>query len=209
LNTSQLSDRELFERVADGASDAPTWKAFVERFSRLCFHAIHRVIAGRPSLSAADADELFQQFFLHLLDNDRAVLKRYRGDNGCSPSTYLAHLAAFQTLELARRSERQGRGMISTEEEGTRLAVLADTDELPLEKLERARTARRVRQAVSQLSTSDQLLYRYYYVKGMSLADIARRLEKTETAVHVQHFRLKERLRKALAGEEEMLTATG
>jgi RNA polymerase sigma factor (sigma-70 family) len=203
LDPQQLDDRALYDRVAQGSSDAATWSEFVARFSKLCYHAFYRVIARYPWTTPADADELFQKLFEHLLADDRRALKRYRGENGCSPRTWLAHVAAYRALEHMRKHEKERRGRVRTEEESDRLRYNADHGPSPEEELERERDAVRVRNAVDTLSASDKLFYQLHYERGMSLTEISRFLSKSETAVHIQHFRLKERLRRVLVIDQE------
>lgn len=203
MNTPLPDDRTLFALVADGASDPSTWRQFVDRFSRLCYHAIHRVLARQPRLEHGEVEEVFQRFFLRLLEHDRALMRRYRGDNGCAPGTYLSHLAAFQALEYVREHSRRSRTFKQTEQPITHSAEPEQMGHSPEEELQVSEEAIRVRRAIARLKPNDKLLYTLYYEQGLSLVEIARMLNKTETAVHVQHHRLKDRLRQALTEPSE------
>ncbi len=204
-----LSDRELYDLVTRDACDRATWEAFVARFSKLCYHAIHRVLARHTFTTPGDADELFQSLFEQLLMNDCAALKRFRGDNGCSPATYLSHMAAFQALEWVRAQDRRRRQQVSSDVDGDAVSRVAAPGLSAVEELERQEVVAQVQGALAGLSPSDQLLYQLHYARGMSLIDVARFLSRSESAIHVQHYRLKERLRKALTADREASQALG
>lgn len=203
MSTPQPDDKALFTQIAEGASDQVTWRMFVDRFSRLCYHAIHRVLARQPRLELGEVEEVFQRFFLRLLDNDRALMRRYRGDNGCAPGTYLCHLAAFQALEYVREHSRRSRTFKLPEQPITQSNEPEQMGHSPEEDMAANEEAQRVRKAIARLKPNDRALYSLYYEQGLSLVEIARLLNKTETAVHVQHHRLKDRLRQALSDTSE------
>lgn len=206
-------ERVLFRAVADGSTDPVTWRKFTERFSKLCYHAIHRVFSRHPHLTLQDVEETFQRFFVHILENDRLLLKRYRGDNGCSEATYLGHLAAYEALEYTRskdlniRSREAPAVRIEQRGGGARSASGAASSEFgPDMNAVNAETSLVlshqqgiVKSAIKRLSPGDLLLYTLHYEEDLSLTEIARILGKTESAIHTQHFRLKERLKKMLA----------
>lgn len=202
MDPQHLDDRALFDRVAAGASDAATWAAFVSRFSKLCFHAIHRVIVRYPWTNPGDADELFQRLFEHLLADDRKALKRFRGENGCTPRTYLAHMASYRALEFVREHDRQQRGRtLSTEAALDPVARLPDREPSPEMEVQQRQDLARIHRALDTLSDSDRTLYELHYVRGMNFTEISSLLSKSETAVHIQHFRMKERLRMVLVDD--------
>lgn len=195
MSTPTLDDRALFALVADGTQDPQVWRRFVDRFSKLCYHAIHRVIARHAQLDTHDVEEVFQRLFVRLLERDRILLTRYRGENGCSPGTYLSHLAAYQALEYVRVKHRRSKVMMLAKEPISTSSDEAQMSPTPEEELQVSQETHRVRSVLNNLRPSDKLLYDLHYEQGLSMVDIARMLNRTETAVHVQHHRLKERMR--------------
>lgn len=201
---AEMSDHALYAAIAQGSSDGVLWKRFINHFSRLCYHAIHRVFVKYSYMTPLDVDETFQRLFVHLLENDRAMLKRFRGENGCTEATYLAHLAAYEALEYARSREQRGRYREASDVTLEGLNTLdgptfASHDDAADVSMIKAHEASQVQACVERLNPTDRLLYTLHYVDGLTLAEIARVLARSEAAVHTQHFRLKDRIRKFMA----------
>ena len=112
-----------------------------------------------------------------------------------SPATWLTAVcrnAAYDRLRvLKRKSERSGE----------LTSDIPDPAPGPEEQLLRAERAKILRQAISQLSTSDQQLFyrKYYYLQ--STQRIASELSTSERAVEGRLYRIRKKLQKQLGGE--------
>ena len=119
------------------------WNDFADRYMGLIYHVIHHVAHARSVvLSAADIEDIAAEVFLGLVEDNYAVLHRFRGAS--SLPTYLtvvtrricvkevikrhreAELGHLRGARTARSSTRrlrwaQGRGMIASAEEVDRM----------------------------------------------------------------------------------------
>jgi RNA polymerase sigma factor (sigma-70 family) len=64
-----------------------------------------------------------------------------------------------------------------------------DSKPLPEEIIERAETAEIVRTALGRLKSKEQEVLRAKYIEGLSVREIAERIEVTENAVHSLLYR--------------------
>lgn len=203
LNTP-VEDTELYTAIASGSTDPVLWRRFVDRYSKLIYHAIHRALARQGSIDLEEVQEVFQGFFVKLLEDERLLLKRYKGTNGCSPGTYLVHIAVYQALDHQRRTQRRTRRMTlvdplqpppNIEREEEQQAPSA------VHQLMQAQEAQQLRSLIETLKPRDRLFYELVYVQGRNMTEVGRMLQLNESSVHVMHFRLKERLKKLLEAQ--------
>ncbi len=83
-------DRNLLERCL--AREAGSWEDFVDRFIGLVIHVINHTAQTRSvTLSNEDREDLAAEVFLAIVNDDFAILRRFRGDS--SLATYLTVLA--------------------------------------------------------------------------------------------------------------------
>jgi RNA polymerase sigma-70 factor (ECF subfamily) len=83
-------DRRLIERCLSGGARA--WEDFVDRFIGLVVHVVNHTAERRSvRLSGVDREDLIADVFLAIVEDDHAVLRRFRGQS--SLATYLTVVA--------------------------------------------------------------------------------------------------------------------
>jgi RNA polymerase sigma-70 factor (ECF subfamily) len=88
--------------------DKAAWDSFVERYSKLVYHTIKTTASFRQAETPPGfADDLFQDVFLSLVQDDFAQLRRFRGDNGCTLASWLRMIAARRTVDHLRKQRRR------------------------------------------------------------------------------------------------------
>lgn len=200
MNTP-ADDSELYTAIANGSTDPVLWKRFVDRFSKLIYHAIYRALARQGNVNREEVQEVFQAFFVKLLEDDRLLLKRYRGTNGCSPYSYLVHVAVYLALDHVRYTQRRVRRVTLMDPLLPPIQGESDDDQQtpsPVNQLIQAEEVQQLRSLLDSLRPRDRLFYELVYVQGRSMSEVGRILQVTDSTVHVLHFRLKERLKKLL-----------
>jgi len=100
-------DRRLLERLL--LKDQQAWQQFVDRFLGAVLHTVRHVAHLRSmTLDAHEVDDLSADFFKLLLDDDCAILRRFRGNS--SLATYLVVVARrFVVNTLAKRAKARAR----------------------------------------------------------------------------------------------------
>lgn len=80
-------DRDLLTRCL--ARSAGAWEEFVDRYIGLTYHTIRQTAKSRSSqISSHDEEDYAAEVFLQIIQNDYAVLRRFRGNS--SLATYLS-----------------------------------------------------------------------------------------------------------------------
>jgi RNA polymerase sigma factor (sigma-70 family) len=94
-----FSDIEIVDRLLRGVPSA--FDLFYQRYERLIYHCI------RSRADAADADDIFQSFFEHLMERDYRVLRLWQ--RGSSLTIYLSTVIRNFVADFRRKKHRRGR----------------------------------------------------------------------------------------------------
>ena len=182
--TSFNTDGELVQFVLDG--DPRAARYLVDRFTPLVFGILVREFR----LNRSDAEDLYQESFLRLFEDDWRRLRMWRGDGGLAG--YLVPIVRNLALEHLRRQNR---------EPAAGGAELADfdrvfEDEPTVEEQAALEEKRRIlRECVETLPGPQRELYRLRYEQGLKHREVAEALDMTTNAASVALFRLDRRLR--------------
>lgn len=179
-------DRNLLERCL--ARKPRSWEDFVDRFLGLFYHVVdHTAAAANIKLSPDDRDDICAEIFLRLIENDFAILRRFRGQ--ASLATYLAVVGRRIAVRLLRERAPARRTPGELEE------LLGPSEPLTFDFASREE----VEKLLENLPEGESKALRLFYLEGKSYTEIARELGVAENTVGPILSRARERLRRQLA----------
>jgi len=178
-------DRSLLQRCL--AHEADAWKDFVDRYAGLFVHVIrHTEHARSVPLSVDDVDDFCSDILLTVLENDYAILRKFRGES--SLATYLAVIARRVVVrEMTRRRMSEALGHVKAHHEAVDQALhdpgRIDNRELVLQMLE-------------GLPELESHVVRQFHLEGKSYHEISRELKIPENSIGPLLSRAREKLRR-------------
>ena len=99
-----ITERDLVGRCLDG--DKPAWDLLVTRYTGLVYHVMHRCAhKNGAALQPEELEDLHNDFFLCLLEDNSRRLRAFRGD--AMLSTYLGRIVFNLTVDYLRRRRSQ------------------------------------------------------------------------------------------------------
>jgi RNA polymerase sigma-70 factor (ECF subfamily) len=182
-------DRELIRRCLHHEPGA--WNDFVDRFLGLVYHVVQHTADMRSvPLKPEDKEDLASQVLLHIVENDYAALKQFRGKS--SLAAYLTVIARRTCVQqLARRAQ-------AVEAQQRHAAAQAeDADEPPRPKKAGLETLEEVGKLLKKLPNRERTVVRLFYLEGRSYEDISSELSIPVNSVGA----ILSRARKKLRGE--------
>jgi len=97
-----MDDIDLIQGCISG--DKNSWDIFAERFSRLIYDSIIRTFRKYGADFNQDIlDDLHNDVFVALLDNDYRAIRAYEGKNGCKLASYIRTIAVRKTIDFLRK----------------------------------------------------------------------------------------------------------
>ena len=178
--------------------DAGARKRLVEEYSGIVSYGVSVIFQqfGRPS-RREEIEDLCQDVFLALFDQDARKLRQYQGRNGCSLASWIRVVANRLTIDRLRR---EGRTISLDDPNNMDSARVreAEPDARPGPEplVEEAQRAAKVREMIGQLPAKDQLFVRLFYFQGMPIEEVAETIGITTNAAYVRKMRLHEKLRR-------------
>lgn len=157
--------------------DKAAWDAFVDRYARVVYAAIHRAFAGGAHDPDAAAD-VFQDVFVRLCRNDYRLLHGFDPARA-SLATWLTVIARSAAIDHLRRQ----RGNHDPIEDAEALAAPAEPER------------ERLKVPAALLTPRQQAVMTMIYNRDMDVAEIAEALGIEPQTVRSTHFKALERLR--------------
>jgi RNA polymerase sigma factor (sigma-70 family) len=204
---SQVEIRDLLRRCAAGGDEA-AWRRFLDLFGPALAAGVRRVArrAGLPG-DPTSREELLQDVYCRLLENDGRILRDCRGDTRPAVAAYLrrvAESAAVDRLRLLTAAKRGRHLLVRLSDadrrrwRGSFLAESPGPEQRLLARERRRRAFARCRRLVGGRSPQRDLSVLFLaYCRGLDSREIARRLGGGLTPARVDS--LVHRVRRRLA----------
>jgi len=95
-------ERSLITNCVTG--DKAAWDEFVRHYSNLVYHTIRRTLTLHYTDRRDDVvGDLYQEFFIAILQNNCRKLNQFRGDRGCTLPSFLKMVAMRLTIDHLRK----------------------------------------------------------------------------------------------------------
>ena len=203
LGPMQADDARLLRGCLEGRRDA--WDELVERYSPYVYFLIHATLRKHTRRSEDDlVEELHNDVFLALLEDDMKRMRAFRGDNGCTLRSWLRIITINKTIDRLK-AQRTTVSLDADAGDGLRLIdSLEDggpsAEEL-MEQLQTPAVAEVIGHAVANLSPADHQLYRLFFEEGLDSHEAADRLGISKGAVYTRKCRMIDRMSRALRSD--------
>ena len=179
-------DRSLLQRCLDRKPRA--WEDFVDRFLGLAAHVVnHSAQARSIRLTLQDTEDLVAEVFLAVVDNDFALLRRFRGHS--SLATYLTVVARrIVVRELLKRKSTAGLSDVAERNPGGVDSRLAPHEQ-------RISNREEVERLLRHLQGSEAQVIRMYHLEGKSYQEISSSVGMPENSIGPTLSRARAKLR--------------
>ena len=185
-------DRKLVDRCLRKESGA--WNDFVDRYIGLIYHVIQHVADARSRmLSTEDVEDVAGEILLKIVDNDYAVLKKFKGIS--SLPTYLTVIARRTCVKELIKRHRE-------EELGHTNAHRAFTDDGISEEVEAILSGEEVERMLEDLTQREAEVVRLYHLKFLNYRQIGKQLGLPENSIGPILTKARKKLRDAAEKQE-------
>lgn len=188
-------DRELIRRCLHHEPGA--WNDFVDRFLGLVYHVVQHTADMRSfPLKLEDKEDLAAQVLLHIVENDYATLKQFRGRS--SLAAYLTVIARRTCVQqLARRAAAHEAQRHAAHAAHAAHGAHGEEPEEPPRGKAGLETLEEVGKLLKKLPSRERTVVRLFYLEGRSYEEISRELSIPVNSVGA----ILSRARKKLRGE--------
>jgi RNA polymerase sigma-70 factor, ECF subfamily len=193
LPADRLEEMSLISGLA--ADDPTAWRSFDARYSRTVHRAITRVTTRFGSVvTSEDVREIYGNFCLSLLANDKSKLLSFDPTRGSSLASWLSLLAAHAAYDLLRRRRREP----IQEETCDELPLPSDGPD-PYQAYELRERAAIAATMIQDFSDRDREFLELYYGDGLEPEQIASRMGVSVKTVYSKKHKIQSRLEALLS----------
>ncbi|MBV69976.1 MAG: hypothetical protein CMH52_01380 [Myxococcales bacterium] len=192
---ADMEEAELLQAVLSGVPAALA--AFVQRYELYVRNVVGRTVRRYTSnVDATVIDDLCQEAFVALFENDRRRLRMFEGRNGCPLRAWIRVIAMRTTVSRMRRWKNHTQLPNDDSDRGSMKMVDNGPDALDLlaSQDDQKRQAQLLRLA-SCLSEEDRELIELIYVHELSVPAITEKLSIRRGALYMRKNRALRRLR--------------
>lgn len=184
-----MDDLEFVQSCLKG--NKQSWSEFTSRYSLLIYNYIYSVLTVRGRVvSAEQVDDLFQDIFHMLINDNYKKLSTYKGKNGCSLASWLRQVTINFTIDYLRTAKSN----ISLDAENGDGFTLGDTlkDLSPgavdfINDQERRKT---LQECISLLESEEQYFLELFLNQRLTLDEIKEYLKINRGAVDMRKSRI-------------------
>jgi RNA polymerase sigma factor (sigma-70 family) len=190
-----VTDLEFVRKCVNG--DTQFWDEFLKRYSRLIYKYIHSVLNSKNIFASNQdyVDDIFQEFFSSLIQNDCKKLKSFKARNNCSLASWLRQVIINFTLDYLR-GVRQAVSLDAESDDGLSLKeVLSDGSISVPELLTREEMLESLKDCVGELSNHNKLFIELNINQGVRLEALKDLFKLSRGAIDMQKSRIMDRLR--------------
>jgi len=195
-----MDDLEFVQKCVNG--DKQAWDKFVEQYSRLVYRYIHNIVGAKGhSFAQSHAQDIFQEFFCFLINDDFKKLRSFKAKNGASLASWLRQVTINFTFDYLRKLKPE----LSLDQETAEGVTLQDL--LPSKSPSAADTlilkerVKSLDECIEKLSANEKLFLELHINRNVRLEDLKEILELSRGSVDMQKSRIFDRLRDCFKGK--------
>ena len=193
MDCSKLPDRDLLLSCFHGQEGA--WNTFVFRFSRLIYHSIYQTFRAKNySFDLQILEDLHQEVFLSLFDNNHRKLRQYKGKNNCSLASWLRLIASRTAIDFLRKQRNPLYLDDAVEDKKKLMENLVDESDPPDKSLEKEESYQIFKNIIQELSPRDRYLFELSCGQELPDKEIAQIMNLSISAVYMRKSRIKKKL---------------
>ncbi len=188
-------EKYLLEKILSG--DKQSYDEFVRKYTKLIYSSIYRTLELKGYKISDDlVDDLHQEVFLSLIDNDFKKLRTFQWKRDCSLATWLGVVTRNFVLNFIRNDAKRRNITKSLDEEmgeekeNSLLDTIKDESPSIKETMDKESTIGLLNKHMERLDVTERTILYMSYVQNIPLEEIARILGKSEDAVFMQKKRL-------------------
>jgi RNA polymerase sigma-70 factor (ECF subfamily) len=194
MTSEELPENDLLKACING--DKYAWDLFVERYTNLVYHTIQKTLKiCSTDFLYQDIEDLHNNIFLSLIEENYKKLRQYKGINKCSVSSWIMVIATNATINFITRRKQHFSLEDSRDDNKSLSDILPAPDKSVIDQIDESERYTLLEELLKELSVNDKLFLQYYYVDEISPEEIAGILNVTVSAIYSKKSRIIEKLR--------------
>tara|TARA_B100001971_G_C17844139_1_gene360124 strand:- start:44 stop:604 length:561 start_codon:yes stop_codon:yes gene_type:complete len=186
MDANNHSEKDMLNACFTGDKEA--WDAFVEKYTNLIYHTIHK---NNADFLYHEVEDIHNSIFLSLMENNHKKLKSFKGKNNCTLSSWLMVVTANFTKNFIKKEKKRYKSHIPIENS-------SNDNKNIIEELKKKYLMK---------NPGDEEFYEICFEKELPAEEIAKKLNIDKNAVYSKKSRIIGKLKK-IAKKNKILQET-
>jgi RNA polymerase sigma factor (sigma-70 family) len=199
-----MNDLEFVQRCVKKDKDA--WDEFLKKYSRLIYTYIHNVLSAKgANLKQEQINDIFQDLFCALIQDNYKKLKSFKARNECSLASWLRQVTINFTIDYIRKLKPT----VSIDEEideGRSLKdIIPDSSPEIRQILSDKERLKGLKDCIAQLNIDEKYFLELSLNRRISLEGLKDHLRVSRGAVDMRKSRILDKLKKCFQSKGLLL----
>lgn len=182
------------------AGNPQAWAAFVDKYSNVIYKIVFFTLKKYLSkFDQSQVEDLSQDVFLSLYENNFRKLRSFEGKNNCSLESWLKVVAVRQVIDYLRKNRR----IASIDDEKIRQLDISDkgaeTENID-EEIDKETQLATIKKAIAKLSSDEQKFVKTIFNDTQTPEEAARSLNISVDNFYMKKSRIIKRLKELMEG---------
>ncbi len=190
-----MTDLEFAQQCCSGSK--PAWDEFVDKYSRLIYTYINAVLRqnSQDLFSPENTQDIFQDIFLSLSNDNFRKLNSFKAKNGCSLASWLRQITVNLAIDFLRK-HKPAASLDQADEDGFVLKdLLADPGDSASQLANQEEKISGLKACISELDADDRFIIEFNIYRGLGLEELRQLLQMARGAIDMQKARIIQRLK--------------
>ena len=193
-----MDEREFIQRCL--SNDKAAWDEFVNRYSRLIYNYIYHILHIKGMSPSSDfVEDIFQEIFLNLIEDNFCKLRQFEGRNNASLASWLRIITINFSLDYIKKTQKINVSSLDNELEVdnqiTWKDALVDQQAIANEIVANKEQLDSLAECFEDLSSMDKYIVDMHIYRGLSIKELQVTLDISRTAMDMRKSRIMQRLR--------------
>ncbi|MCX5710442.1 MAG: sigma-70 family RNA polymerase sigma factor [Candidatus Omnitrophica bacterium] len=195
-----MNDLEFVRRCIDG--DKQARDEFLSLYSRLIYNYIYHVLKSKGCKSdPGQVDDIFQELFRSLIDDDCKKLKSFKARNNASLASWLRQVTINFVLDHLRTT-RHMESLEAEDEQGFALKDVIPAENVPAADIAHNKEIyARLKECIDKLSLDDKYFVELHFNRKLRLDDLMKLFGVSRGAMDMRRQRLLRSLRECFSSK--------
>lgn len=195
-----MNDLEFVQRCVKG--DRLAWDEFLDKYSRLIYnYTLHVLNAKGFAFAKEQVNDIFQEIFSSLIEDNYRKLKSFRARNGCSLASWLRQVTINFTIDYLRKIKPTISIDEEIDEDLSLKEILADDSPGIPDTLSQKEKLKSLKECVGQLNKKDKFFLELHINQGLKPEELKDYFKVSRGVLDVRKSRIIEQLRDCFRGK--------
>ena len=192
-----LSDQEILHGCI--SEDMHYREAFVRLFSDFVYKTVQYTLKTKTNYNRKmEVEDLHNTVFVKLFEKRCHKLRQYKGKNGCSLASWIRLITIRTVIDYIRKTNTDALSKQKNDDYYDIIDNLEANSPDPFTLMNKTEQHHLIQKGLTSLKPRDRIFIKLHFINGLSIHEVAKAMNITETNAHTIKHRAVKRLKETI-----------